>query len=358
MPNGVALAELHEELWMSGSRTIVGLRYVLLATCVAMGFQAVAGADDFDPWTQTARYELEQRVDLGRWASAEPGSVRLWLPLPADNQYQRVLSKVIESPWKYRETQDANGNRFVYLEPGGGQSGGGEIVMRFVVERSPHAGIARSKAKPDTPLDPRRHLGAQRRIPLDGKVKQYAEEAGAGLHSDAGRIRAYFDYVTKMMKYGKYGDGWGRGDVVWACDAKYGNCTDFHSVVIGMCRSQGVAARFVMGFSIPAHKTETQINGYHCWAEAYDREFGWLPMDASEAWKSQRFDQYYGRLPSDRVEYAVGRNLILEPPQHGEPLNYFIYPYVEVNGKPAGKIPWKMLARRVVRPTTSKGELR
>ena len=332
---------------MNGSRTFVGLRYVSPAICVALGFQAIAGAGGFDPWTQTARYELEQRIDLGKWASAEADSVRLWLPMPADNEYQHVLSKVIESPWKYRETQDANGNRFIYLEPGSGQVAGGEIVMRFVIERSPHVGIAASKAKPGTPLDPRRHLGAQSRIPLDGKVKQYAEEAGAGLRTDAKRIRAYYNYVIKIMQYGKYGDGWGRGDAAWACDAKYGNCTDFHSVVIGMCRSQGVPARFVMGFSIPADKIEMQINGYHCWAEAYDREFGWLPMDASEAWKSQRLDKYYGRLPSDRIEYAVGRDLILEPPQQGQPLNYFIYPYAEVNGKPAGKIPWKMRVRRI-----------
>ena len=27
------------------------------------------------------------------------------------------------------------------------------------------------------------------------------------------------------------------GDAVWACTSKYGNCTDFHSLFIGMARS-------------------------------------------------------------------------------------------------------------------------
>ncbi len=29
----------------------------------------------------------------------------------------------------------------------------------------------------------------------------------------------------------------------------------------------------------------------------------------------------------------MGRDLVLNPPQAGDPLNYFVYPYVEVNGK-------------------------
>jgi hypothetical protein len=33
------------------------------------------------------------------------------------------------------------------------------------------------------------------------------------------------------------------------------------------------------------------------------------------------------------VQFTEGRDLKLKPPQDGEPLNYFIYPYVEVDGK-------------------------
>jgi len=326
---------------------IAALSYLPLAMCVAMAFQARAVASDFDPWTQTARYELEHRVALGEWSSGDGDTVRAWFPMPADNSHQRVLSQVIESPWKYRETTDGHGNRLLYVEFDGNERAAGELVMRFIVERSPLAGIPAENAKPNTPLDPQRYLSASSRIPLVGKVRDYAKRADAGLTTDATRIRAYYDYVTKTMKYAKYGVGWGRGDAVWACDSKYGNCTDFHSVIVGMCRSRGVPARFVMGFSIPPDKKESQITGYHCWAEAYDHKFGWVPMDASDAWKAKRLDDYYGHLPSDRVAYVVGRDLILEPHQNGPPLNFFIYPYVEVNGKPVENVPWKTHARRI-----------
>jgi hypothetical protein len=35
----------------------------------------------------------------------------------------------------------------------------------------------------------------------------------------------------------------------------------------------------------------------------------------------------------NRVQFSLGRDLRLSPPQDGKPLNYFVYPYVEVDGR-------------------------
>jgi hypothetical protein len=35
----------------------------------------------------------------------------------------------------------------------------------------------------------------------------------------------------------------------------------------------------------------------------------------------------------NRVQFSIGRDLRLNPPQDGKPLNYFDYPYVEVDGQ-------------------------
>ena len=34
------------------------------------------------------------------------------------------------------------------------------------------------------------------------------------------------------------------------------------------------------------------------------------------------------------MEFGTGRDLVLAPPQAGEPLNYFMYPYAEADGTP------------------------
>ena len=35
----------------------------------------------------------------------------------------------------------------------------------------------------------------------------------------------------------------------------------------------------------------------------------------------------------NRVQFTQGRDLKLAPAQEGPPLNYFVYPYVEIRGK-------------------------
>ena len=148
------------------------------------------------------------------------------------------------------------------------------------------------------------------------------------------RALALYDYVFNTMRYDKSGTGWGRGDAEWACDSKRGNCTDFHSVFISMARSQGIPARFEIGFPLPAGKKSGETAGYHCWAEFYDSHYGWVPVDISEAWKDASKKAYFfGAHDANRMQFAMGRDLVLNPRQAGEPLNYFVYPYVEVNGK-------------------------
>jgi transglutaminase-like putative cysteine protease len=153
------------------------------------------------------------------------------------------------------------------------------------------------------------------------------------------KAKAAYDYLFTTMRYDKAGSGWGRGDAVWACDAKHGNCTDFHSPFIGMLRADGIPARFDIGFPLPDNKDQGDIPGYHCWAEFYATKIGWVPVDISEAWKAkEKQDYFFGTVDANRVQFSTGRDITLSPKQSGPALNYFVYPYVEVDGKPYDKL--------------------
>ena len=127
------------------------------------------------------------------------------------------------------------------------------------------------------------------------------------------------------------------GDVAILCGfatARHGNCTDFHSLFISLARAEGIPARFEIGFPVPPGQEGT-IPGYHCWAEFFVAGLGWVPVDISEAWKDpKKHDYFFGTLDANRVQFTTGRDVTLQPKQDGDPLNYFIYPYVEVDGKP------------------------
>jgi transglutaminase-like putative cysteine protease len=297
---------------------------------------ALLGAVGDDAWREPARYLFEYDVEPPDLGTGPPARVRMWIPYPAETADQRVLSAKIDSPWPWRVTRDAFGNRSVYVEGQGRPSA--PIRMRFEIERRPSNGVRLGAIAAGTSLDPELYRRANRLIPLDGMIRAIAEQESKGHVSDADKIRAFYDYVVRSMRYNKDGTGWGRGDAVWACTNKRGNCTDFHSLLIGMARSEGIPARFIIGFPIPQGPGGT-IPGYHCWAEVYEAKRGWVPIDASEAKKTGRIEAYFGSIPNNRVQFTTGRDLVLEPPQQGPPLNYFIYPYAEADGKPVKDVP-------------------
>ncbi len=102
-----------------------------------------------------------------------------------------------------------------------------------------------------------------------------------------------------------------------------------------MARSVGIPARFAIGLPLPEARGSGEIAGYHCWAEFYVRDRGWVPVDASEASKDPARQAYFfGHHDENRLEFSRGRHLTLSPAQQGPPLNFFVYPYAEIDGRP------------------------
>jgi hypothetical protein len=184
--------------------------------------------------------------------------------------------------------------------------------------------------------DPKRslYLESNQLVPNSGKPLKLLE--GTALQTDKLKeARQLYDLVDAHVTYKKEGTGWGRGDSNWVCDSGYGNCTDFHSLFMSLARSQGIPVRFEIGFSIPTDKPSGHIAGYHCWAWFYLDDRGWIPVDISEADKHPELKNYYfGSLTADRVMFSTGRDIEMVPKSNSGPINFFIYPYIEVDGKP------------------------
>ena len=262
--------------------------------------------------------------------------LRVWIPLAHTDDFQTVRVISATGDLKTKETRESRfGNRMLYAETDRANKTeyAFEVVYDVVRrERTEAPPVTLTSAAMKDWLKPD-HL-----VPVTGLPAQLATEQVAGRSGTMDRARAIYDYVFKTLRYEKTGEGWGHGDVLYACDAKKGNCTDFHSLFIAMARSQGIASRFEMGFSVPPDKHAAEIAGYHCWADFYNGA-SWVPVDISEAWKHpEKHDYFFGHHDVDRMQFTMGRDLQLSPAQDGAPLNYFIYPYVEVAGKPYSAI--------------------
>jgi hypothetical protein len=45
------------------------------------------------------------------------------------------------------------------------------------------------------------------------------------------------------------------------------------------------------------------IPGYHCWAQFHVELYGWIPVDASEAWKHpNKKDYFFGAHDDNRIQ--------------------------------------------------------
>lgn len=270
---------------------------------------------------------------------------RIWIPLPQSDAYQTISDLKIESPFAYAKHRDSEyGNEYVYLEvPTARAAAPAEVRVTFHATRQEHlvavggnpAVMKTAATTPASTGDLQRFLQPDRLVPLAGTIAELSAQETHGIQEPLAKARAIYDYVIATMRYDKSGTGWGNGDAIWACTAKRGNCTDFHSLFIGMMRAAGMPARFEIGFSLPEDQHAGTIAGYHCWAEFYVAPYGWIPVDASEAWKHpDKKNYFFGAHDDNRVQFTVGRDIRLDPAQQGEPLNYFIYPYAELDGKP------------------------
>jgi len=266
---------------------------------------------------------------------------RIWIPLPQSDAFQTISDLQIDAPVPYAQHRDSEyGNAFLYLEvPASKAAAPAEVRVRFQVARREHRvslGVQPVAMREGAGAgELRRFLQPDRRVPLQGIIAELSAQETRGIQDPVGKARAIYDYVIATMRYDKSGTGWGNGDAVWACTAKRGNCTDFHSLFIGMMRAAGIPARFEIGFPLPEEQHAGPVAGYHCWAEFYAEPYGWIPVDASEAWKHpEKKNYFFGANDDNRVQLSVGRDIRLDPPQQGEPLNYFVYPYAELDGKP------------------------
>jgi len=315
-------------LQRSASVVSLGLCFVGASTAVAAERQT----------EQAAKPRSRQfRLDYGATLKGLPqgARVRVWLPVPPSNDHQEIERLELDLPAQSQTaTEPKYGNQILYFETKGPSSGSLAFHTSYRVQRREVHGLSAERGKTRLTDEQRnRFLAANAKVPLEGK--QLALLKGIQFSTDPLALaRSLYERVDDHVRYDKSQPGYGNGDVRWVCDSRFGNCTDFHSLFISLARAKGLPARFEIGFPLPPERGEGKIGGYHCWALFYAGQKGWVPVDISEADKHPEMQAYYfGNLTEDRVIFTTGRDLQLVPKQDGEPLNFFVYPYVEVDGK-------------------------
>ena len=178
-------------------------------------------------------------------------------------------------------------------------------------------------------------------IPLDGKLANLASQVSNSASGSIGTARNIYDFLIDRMDYNYKAPGAGKGDAQWACDSRTGDCTDYHSLFIGLSRIKGIPAEHFFGVALNPAESQGTSKAWHCWAEFWTQDSGWCPIDASEADKHPDQKEYlFGGLSTRCLQITHGRDVNLVPKQQGPVLNFFATPYAESNGQPYLSTTW------------------
>src|SRR5438477_4298884 len=229
----------------------MSMRFLIVPVLFLASAVAVHAADEPGIIKGSDHFEFVYRVKLPEIK----GDARVWLPLAKTDAFQTVTEEELTIPMKWDKVQDRDyGNDICVLYPQPSDSGK-TVELKYRVVRKEKA------AYPATSAETARYLRPEKLVPINETFRALAQKAAAGKDDDLERAKALYDHVIGRMRYDKSGTGWGRGDALYACDARTGNCTDFHAYFIALTRSIGIPARFAIGATIPADKNEANVDG-------------------------------------------------------------------------------------------------
>ena len=281
---------------------------------------------------QDRTFLIEERI-LFKNLPKDASNLCIWIPYPVSDNWQAIYDFKSVSPFKMSIITDGGyGNKVLFLKPGQSaqDENASEIILSFKVKRVEYSAASSSG---DSHRTLSRFLKPDKLVPINGRLKALAKKITQGKNDDLERARAIYDYIIDELTYSKDDPMvCGIGDSLLTLEAKKGICTDYHSLFISLARSLGIPAKFEIGYRIPEEKSEGKLNGYHCWAKFYLKDKGWIPVDISEADKyPEKRGYFFGHIDENRVHFTTGRDIKLRYAKNQQSLNFFIYPYAELD---------------------------
>ena len=272
--------------------------------------------------------------------------VRIWIPLIHSDAFQdvQVLSK--EGDLKLRQSiDDPSGNASLVAEAVPTKTRDYRFAFEYDVVRFERTDLVDGKQAPGA--HPERSsaayqagfLQADKLGPITGPIAQTAADESKAAATPVEKAKAIYEYLQRALRFAPSGKDCCQGDANKTLDAKQGDSLDLTAVFVAMLRSQQIPARAAVGFQLPADKHSGELTSHFAWAEFYGAPMGWLPADlAAGAHHPDQRGYSFGSLDMNRIQVSVGRDLKLNPPQEGGAVNFFVDPYVEVEGKPYSKV--------------------
>jgi len=338
---------------------------ILLASLTAhspLPSEAAAPKAALEPaLVETRTVNLTQTVTLND-IPAGAKQVQMWVPIPTDTTWQRVLDcEVVSAPGTWKLVRQAEGRGdFVHVTIANppADTKAASVVVKCVVHRE-GVSFPLDKFEPDQGIQNELFTAeldqASPLMESTSRVKELADKACGDERDPAKQALMLMkaladnaDHYSKDPSKPKCG----RGSAEDCMDHGGGCCTDLHSLFIAMARSRGIPARIQYGYRLLDAKAGAAYDpGYRCWAEFFVPGAGWIPTDVVAADNAEAANPLrWASLSATRVWLWSGRSFELSPSAKAGSIDTMICGWAEIDGKavdplpsPDGKIPSKLV---------------
>ncbi len=313
----------------------------LLLSVVALSLSITPAA-----WAKSRSGVVTVEVDLSKQQAGK--ETKLWIPYAVSGKNQSVTDVKVTGDFAASAvyTDKANGTPILFAQ-WGKDATSRKLTYSFAVEREEVQ--VRDLSAKETPWSREEfapYLQPTSLGPVDGEVKKLADSITKGKRTVLEKAKAIYDWTCENMYRDPATVGCGKGNVCELLKKPGGKCTDISSVYIALARAAGVPAREIFGVRLGKKATEDITTWQHCWVEFYLPGTGWVPVDPADVRKAMLVEKlelkdaktreyreyFWGGIDQYRFQVATGRDVVLNPPQAGAPLNTFGYPYAEVGG--------------------------
>jgi len=290
---------------------------------------------------------ISMTVDLSSHGAED--TAELWIPYPVSDKDQEITDVKVSGDYATSAvyTDSTYSTPMLYAR---WDKGAASRKLTFSFQATRNELIRRdfpAKEAAWDPADYALYLQATKLGTIDGEVGKLAVKITAGKKTILEKAKAVYDWTCENTYRDPKTRGCGAGDVCALLTNPGGKCADIHSVFVALARAAGVPAREVFGIRMGKKDREDVTSWQHCWAEFYLPGYGWVPVDAADVRKAMLTENlklndaktadyrayFWGGIDPYRVKLSIGRDLTLNPPQPGEPVNYLMYPFARVGGK-------------------------
>lgn len=293
---------------------------------------------------ETAGGKITMAFDLSEQQSNR--DVQLWIPYPVTNKNQTISNIKVEGDYLSSAvyTDSTYENPILYAR-WNSKAEKRHLTFTFDVERAEV--IKRAFPKKETAWDPADYslyLSPTRFGPVSGDVKQLAEKITKDKTGVLAKAKAIYDWTCENTWRNPETRGCGIGDMSQLLKNPCGKCADISSIFVALTRAAGVPSREILGIRQGKKPVQDISKWQHCWAEFFLPGYGWVPVDPADVRKmmlKEKLDlsdpktkeyrnYFWGGIDPYRIKLGEGRDLQLNPPQYGEPVNYLMYPFAQV----------------------------